>query len=136
MVIYPQFSRFGLTVVVFWTLVIPMTLTAHQKQRGERSSSSTSSSSSSSSFQQRGRHKDDGGVCELEINCKGDDVSLPMSVRLPIRGPRGPPGGAGDKGEPGEDGLPGLPGLPGRSLQLGCFRQVLPCKFFQIGRSR
>ena len=57
---------------------------------------------------------EEGGVCELEINCRGatnGESSAP--VKLPIRGPRGPPGQQGEKGERGEDGLPGLPGLPG-----------------------
>jgi hypothetical protein len=66
----------------------------------------------------------DGGVCELEINCRpptgtpGDPSSSSSStpVKLPIRGPRGPPGLQGEKGERGEDGLPGLPGLPGQLL--------------------
>lgn len=57
-------------------------------------------------------------MCELEVNCKGDDASLPLSVKLPIRGPRGPPGLQGERGEPGEDGVPGIPGLPGLSASV------------------
>ena len=76
-----------------------------QEQRIEKSISQTTN---------RKHSKDDGGgVCELEINCKGDDMGLPMSVKLPIRGPRGPQGAPGEKGAPGEDGVPGIPGLPG-----------------------
>lgn|SRR6218665_3780203 len=54
--------------------------------------------------------------CDLEVTCKGDEASLPTSMKLPIRGARGPSGIPGDKGERGEDGLPGLPGLPGRPM--------------------
>lgn len=51
--------------------------------------------------------------CDLEVTCKGDEASLPTSMKLPIRGARGPSGTPGDKGERGEDGVPGIPGLPG-----------------------
>ena len=64
------------------------------------------------------------GYCDLEISCKGDDIGLPTSMKLPIRGPRGPPGPAGEKGDRGEDGLPGLPGLPGIvHLFCNCFKK-------------
>lgn len=51
--------------------------------------------------------------CDLEVTCKGDEASMPTSMKLPIRGARGPSGTPGDKGERGEDGVPGIPGLPG-----------------------
>lgn len=64
----------------------------------------------------RGRYgldKEDGGVCELEINCKDNDLKPLHPVKLPIRGPIGPQGQPGQKGDDGEDGTPGIPGLSG-----------------------
>lgn len=64
----------------------------------------------------RGRYrldKEEGGVCELEISCKNNDLKPLHPVKLPIRGPIGPPGQPGQKGDAGEDGIPGIPGLSG-----------------------
>ena len=59
---------------------------------------------------------DEGGTCELEINCKGYDGSMP--VKLPIKGPRGPSGLRGEQGEKGDPGEPGMPGIPGKSRAM------------------
>ena len=64
---------------------------------------------------ERDRSNDNGGFCELEVNCRGagDNGIIQTPMKLPIRGPPGPPGPPGEQGPPGEDGIPGLPGLPG-----------------------
>jgi len=56
-----------------------------------------------------------GGVCSLQVTCKGtastDDVNLSTPVKLPIKGPRGSPGPPGERGPPGPPGEAGAPGI-------------------------